>query len=48
MLRWNSRILVPLYHPSPQVTASHRRMHEQLEGYKILGEAIVNTFEKLN
>ncbi len=33
---WNRRILVPLYHPSPQVIASHRRLPEQLEDFKTL------------
>ena len=40
ILRWNGRILVPLYHPSPQVTASHRRVPQQLEDYQALAEAI--------
>lgn len=40
ILRWNDRLLVPLYHPSPQVLASHRRVDEQLEDYKILAAAI--------
>jgi DNA polymerase len=40
ILRWNGQILVPLYHPSPQVLASHRREKEQLEDYKVLAEAI--------
>lgn len=39
-LAWNNRVLIPLYHPSPQVTASHRRLHEQLEDYQSLGWAI--------
>lgn len=37
---WNGRILVPLYHPSPQVVASHRRMHEQLEDFRAVAQAI--------
>jgi len=37
---WNARFLVPLYHPSPQVIASRRRMHEQLEDFKSVAEAI--------
>lgn len=41
ILDWNGRILLPLYHPSPQVIASHRRMHEQLADFKILAGAIV-------
>lgn len=40
ILKWNSRILVPLYHPSPQVIASHRRENAQLEDYKVLAKAI--------
>ncbi len=40
ILCWNRQILVPLYHPSPQVLASHRREKEQLEDYKVLAEAI--------
>jgi DNA polymerase len=40
ILEWNSRILVPLYHPSPQVIASHRRENEQLEDYQVLAKAI--------
>ncbi len=31
---WHGRLLVPLYHPSPQVLASHRREAAQLEDYK--------------
>lgn len=40
IFRWNERILVPLYHPSPQVVASHRRMNEQLADFRSVGEAI--------
>lgn len=40
ILDWNARILLPLYHPSPQVIASHRRMHEQLADFKVLAGAI--------
>lgn len=40
ILRWNAQTLVPLYHPSPQVLASHRREKEQLEDYKVLKAAI--------
>lgn len=38
--RWNGRVLVPIYHPSPQVLASHRREQEQLQDYKVLAEAL--------
>ena len=33
---WNERVLVPIYHPSPQVLASHRREAEQLRDYEIV------------
>src|SRR6476469_11110443 len=31
---WNDRVLVPIYHPSPQVLASHRREAAQLQDYQ--------------
>jgi uracil-DNA glycosylase family 4 len=37
---WNGRVLVPLYHPSPQVLASHRRELVQLQDYKVVARAI--------
>ena len=37
---WNGRVLVPIYHPSPQVLASHRREAEQLSDYKVVARAI--------
>ncbi len=40
---WNERLLVPLYHPSPQVLASHRRAHEQLADYQAVRRAIEQT-----
>ena len=33
---WNDRMLIPIYHPSPQVLASHRREAEQLKDYEII------------
>jgi uracil-DNA glycosylase len=44
IFRWQTRWLVPLYHPSPQTVASHRRMHEQLEDFKSVAEAIEKKF----
>ncbi len=38
--RWNGRVLVPIYHPSPQVLASHRQEKEQLQDYKVVAHAI--------
>ena len=36
---WNDRVLVPVYHPSPQVLASHRREAEQLQDYQVVQKA---------
>ena len=36
---WNKRVLVPIYHPSPQVLASHRREKEQLQDYQVVKKA---------
>ncbi|MDQ1522282.1 MAG: hypothetical protein QOE47_206 [Pyrinomonadaceae bacterium] len=37
---WDNRLLVPLYHPSPQVLASHRREDAQLRDYAAVARAI--------
>ena len=37
---WNERVLVPIYHPSPQVLASHRREAEQLRDYEMVAKAV--------
>ena len=37
---WNNRTLVPIYHPSPQVLASHRREAEQLKDYQVVAKAV--------
>lgn len=37
---WDARLLVPIYHPSPQVLASHRREAAQLQDYKVVAQAI--------
>ena len=37
---WNDRVLVPIYHPSPQVLASHRRETEQLQDYQVVAKAV--------
>jgi DNA polymerase len=36
---WNGRKLVPVYHPSPQVLASHRREAAQLLDYQAIARA---------
>jgi uracil-DNA glycosylase len=40
VFEWGGRLLVPLYHPSPQVLASHRREPEQLRDYQGLARAL--------
>jgi DNA polymerase len=40
VFKWGGRLLVPLYHPSPQVLASHRREAEQLRDYKMVARAL--------
>jgi len=37
---WDGRLLVPIYHPSPQVLASHRREAAQLQDYQVVARAI--------
>ena len=36
---WDNRVVVPIYHPSPQVLASHRREAEQLQDYQVVRKA---------
>jgi uracil-DNA glycosylase len=38
--KWNGRLLVPVYHPSPQVLASHRREAAQLRDYEAVARAL--------
>lgn len=37
---WRERVLVPMYHPSPQVLASHRREAQQLQDYQVVAAAV--------
>jgi uracil-DNA glycosylase len=37
---WQDRVLVPIYHPSPQVLASHRREAAQLRDYQVVAQAV--------
>ncbi len=37
---WYGATLIPLYHPSPQVFASNRRLEQQLADYQTLGKAL--------
>lgn len=43
---WGGRILVPIYHPSPQVLASHRREADQLKDYQVVSRAILGQDEQ--
>ena len=38
--RWNGRLLVPLYHPSPQVMITSRKETAQLQDYQVVARAI--------
>jgi uracil-DNA glycosylase len=41
--KWNGRLLVPLYHPSPQVLITSRREAAQLRDYQVVARAIRET-----
>ena len=38
--RWNGRVLVPLYHPSPQVLITSRKEAAQLRDYRVVSRVI--------
>ncbi len=38
---WHGRLLVPIYHPSPQVLAGRRPEAQQLRDYKIVARALL-------
>jgi uracil-DNA glycosylase family 4 len=38
--RWNGRVLIPLYHPSPQVLITSRKEAAQLKDYKVVARAL--------
>lgn len=38
--RWNNRVLIPLYHPSPQVLITSRDERAQLRDYRVVARAI--------
>jgi DNA polymerase len=40
IFEWDGRLLVPLYHPSPQVLASHRREAAQIKDYRAIPRAL--------
>ena len=43
---WDGRLLVPIYHPSPQVLASHRREAEQIRDYSVVMQALHEIHQK--
>src|SRR5688572_6002193 len=40
--QWNSRTLIPLYHPSPQVLITNRDANQQMRDYKVVKSAVRN------
>src|SRR6266480_169200 len=38
--RWNDRLLIPLYHPSPQVLITSRKEKAQLRDYQVVSKAV--------
>ncbi|MBO0722372.1 MAG: uracil-DNA glycosylase [Blastocatellia bacterium] len=40
VLRWRDRLLVPLYHPSPQVVITVRTLEQQKRDFRVLMRAI--------
>jgi DNA polymerase len=40
ILTWNGRLLVPLYHPSPQVIITVRTLEQQKRDFRVLAKAI--------
>lgn len=38
--RWNDRLLIPLYHPSPQVLITSRKEQAQLRDYQVVARAL--------
>jgi DNA polymerase len=38
--RWNQRLLIPLYHPSPQVLITSRDEKAQMKDYRVVARAI--------
>lgn len=41
--QWNDRILIPLYHPSPQVLITSRDENQQLRDYKVVKRAVAGS-----
>ncbi|HYR74841.1 MAG TPA: uracil-DNA glycosylase [Pyrinomonadaceae bacterium] len=41
--RWNGRLLIPLYHPSPQVLITSRKEAAQLQDYSVVARAVLQS-----
>ena len=41
--QWNSRTLIPLYHPSPQVLITSRDAKQQVRDYKVVKRAVAGS-----
>ncbi|MEP7271118.1 MAG: uracil-DNA glycosylase [Acidobacteriota bacterium] len=46
ILKWNSRLLVPLYHPSPQVIAAVRPLAAQIADFAAVRAALIQAGER--
>ena len=42
MRDWNGRLLIPLYHPSPQVLITSRNEQQQLRDYQMVARAVAS------
>jgi DNA polymerase len=38
--RWNDRLLIPLYHPSPQVLITSRNERAQVQDYRVVARVV--------
>jgi len=45
--RWNDRLLIPLYHPSPQVLITSRKEPAQISDYRVVAQAMSKLEAKL-
>jgi len=48
VLRWNRRLLVPLYHPSPQVIITVRDLAQQKKDYRTVVKALKSAYRRSN
>jgi DNA polymerase len=44
--RWHTRLLIPLYHPSPQVLITSRDERAQLRDYQVVRRAMQKLLEQ--